>query len=83
MENAMVSAGYMMGATTCLVGVEEFISKETFEWMINEPLIVRASSLIARAMDDIVGHEVSTYDVYQVFFRSLYIENIEICSMLG
>ncbi|XP_069154804.1 sesquiterpene synthase 12 isoform X1 [Solanum lycopersicum] len=58
MENAMVSAGYMMGATTCLVGVEEFISKETFEWMINEPLIVRASSLIARAMDDIVGHEV-------------------------
>ncbi|TMW90138.1 hypothetical protein EJD97_016149 [Solanum chilense] len=58
MENAMVSAGYMMGATTCLVGVEEFISKDTFEWIINEPLIVRASSLIARAMDDIVGHEV-------------------------
>ncbi|XP_015078497.2 germacrene C synthase-like [Solanum pennellii] len=58
MENAIVSAGYMMGATNCLVGVEEFISKETFEWLMNEPVIVQASSLINRAMDDIVGHEV-------------------------
>uniref|UniRef100_M1CUL9 Sesquiterpene synthase 2 n=1 Tax=Solanum tuberosum TaxID=4113 RepID=M1CUL9_SOLTU len=57
MENAIVSAGYMMGATNCLVGMEEFISKETFEWLMNDPLIVRASSLIGRAMDDIVGHE--------------------------
>ncbi|XP_015078050.1 (E,E)-germacrene B synthase [Solanum pennellii] len=58
MENAIVSLGYMMGATNCLVGMEEFISKETFEWLMNEPVIVRASSLIGRAMDDIVGHEV-------------------------
>uniref|UniRef100_M1CUL7 Sesquiterpene synthase 2 n=1 Tax=Solanum tuberosum TaxID=4113 RepID=M1CUL7_SOLTU len=58
MENAIVSSGYLMAATTCLVGMEEFISEETFEWMINEPLIVRASALIARSMDDIVGHEV-------------------------
>jgi len=50
----------MMGAANCLVGMEEFISKETFGWLMNEPLIVRASSLIGRAMDDIVGHEVST-----------------------
>ncbi|KAG5601243.1 hypothetical protein H5410_032613 [Solanum commersonii] len=57
MEISLVIAGYMMGATNCLVGVEEFISKDTFEWLMNEPLIVRAASLISRAMDDIVGHE--------------------------
>ncbi|KAG5601066.1 hypothetical protein H5410_032436 [Solanum commersonii] len=58
MENSLVSAAYMMGSTTSLIGMEEFISKETFEWLMNEPLMVRASSLISRAMDDIVGHEV-------------------------
>ncbi|TMW83907.1 hypothetical protein EJD97_000483, partial [Solanum chilense] len=57
MEISLVTAGYMMGATNCLMGVEEFISKDTFEWLKNEPLIVRAASLISRAMDDIVGHE--------------------------
>ncbi|XP_049386694.1 (E,E)-germacrene B synthase-like [Solanum stenotomum] len=58
MENSLVSAAYMMASTTSLIGMEEFISKDTFEWLMNEPLIVRASSLISRAMDDIVGHEV-------------------------
>ncbi|KAG5601083.1 hypothetical protein H5410_032453 [Solanum commersonii] len=60
MENSLVSAPYMMASTTSLIGMEEFISKQTFEWLMNEPLIVRASSLISRAMDDIVGHDVST-----------------------
>ncbi|XP_006356724.1 (E,E)-germacrene B synthase-like [Solanum tuberosum] len=58
MEISLVSAAYMMGSTTSLVGMEEFISKDTFEWLMNEPLIVRAASLISRAMNDIVGHEV-------------------------
>ncbi|XP_049354647.1 sesquiterpene synthase 9-like [Solanum verrucosum] len=57
MENSLVSAAYMMASTTSLIGMEEFISRDTFEWLMNEPLIVRASSLISRAMDDIVGHE--------------------------
>ncbi|XP_049411252.1 (E,E)-germacrene B synthase [Solanum stenotomum] len=57
MENSLVSGAYMMASTTSLIGMEEFISKDTFEWLMNEPLIVRASSLISRAMDDIVGHE--------------------------
>ncbi|KAH0749008.1 hypothetical protein KY290_028240 [Solanum tuberosum] len=58
MKNALVSAGYMMTATTSLVGVEEFISRETFEWLMNEPLIVRASSAINRITCDMTGHEV-------------------------
>lgn len=57
-KNALVSCGYMMLATTSLVGMEEFISRETFEWIINKPSIVLAASTISRAMDDIVGHDV-------------------------
>ncbi|XP_060214719.1 sesquiterpene synthase 9-like [Lycium barbarum] len=57
MKNALVSCAYMMLSTTSLVGMEEFISRETFEWVINEPLIIRASAAISRLMDDIVGHE--------------------------
>ncbi|KAM3304362.1 hypothetical protein P3S67_015394 [Capsicum chacoense] len=56
-ENALVTGAYMMASTTSLVGMEEFISRENFEWLKNEPLIVRSASLISRAMDDIVGHE--------------------------
>ncbi|OIT40692.1 (e,e)-germacrene b synthase [Nicotiana attenuata] len=37
--------------------MEEFITKHTFEWVINEPLIVRASSAMHRLMDDMGGHE--------------------------
>ncbi|KAF3682052.1 putative pentatricopeptide repeat-containing protein, mitochondrial-like [Capsicum annuum] len=36
--------------------IEEFISKETFEWMLNESLVLPASSLINRFKDDIIGH---------------------------
>uniref|UniRef100_M1BR34 Sesquiterpene synthase 2 n=1 Tax=Solanum tuberosum TaxID=4113 RepID=M1BR34_SOLTU len=57
LENALVSCGYMMAATTSLIDMDESISQETFEWMINEPLIVRAASIINRRMDDMIGHE--------------------------
>ncbi|WMV34391.1 hypothetical protein MTR67_027776 [Solanum verrucosum] len=57
LKNALVSCGYMMAATTSLIGMDESISQETFEWMINEPLIVRAASIINRRMDDMIGHE--------------------------
>ncbi|KAG5601162.1 hypothetical protein H5410_032532 [Solanum commersonii] len=58
MKNAVVSCGYMMTATTSLVGIDEFISRETFEWMINEPFIVQAISVINRIACDMTGHEV-------------------------
>nr|QBM78973.1 beta-cadinene synthase [Petunia x hybrida] len=57
MKNALESCGYYLLATTSLVGMEESITKATFEWMISEPLIVRASSVITRLMDDVVDHE--------------------------
>ncbi|XP_019181135.1 PREDICTED: (-)-germacrene D synthase-like [Ipomoea nil] len=59
MKNAIASSGYMMVATSSLVGIpEDFVTKEAFDWVTNEPLIVRASSIIARLMDDIAGHKV-------------------------
>uniref|UniRef100_M1BIR2 Cembratrienol synthase 2a n=1 Tax=Solanum tuberosum TaxID=4113 RepID=M1BIR2_SOLTU len=53
MKIAIVSTTVMMAATTFLCVMEENITKETFEWVINEPLILRASSVIGRLKDDI------------------------------
>jgi len=60
MTNALVTGTGMFYVTHSLIGMEELITKETIEWITNEPLIVRAASLIARFMDDIADHEVST-----------------------
>ncbi|OIT35609.1 PREDICTED: germacrene C synthase-like [Nicotiana attenuata] len=57
MEVALVTSTVLMGGTTSLVGMEEFITKQTFEWIINEPLIFRASSAICRLMDSIIDHK--------------------------
>ncbi|KAG8382760.1 hypothetical protein BUALT_Bualt05G0110800 [Buddleja alternifolia] len=56
MSVALVSGAYMMLSTTSLVGMGSLVTRETFEWVTNEPLIVRASSVICRLMDDMVGH---------------------------
>ncbi|KAH0640642.1 hypothetical protein KY285_037228 [Solanum tuberosum] len=53
MKVAIVSTTVMMAATTFLCVMEENITKEKFEWVINEPLILRASSVIGRLKDDI------------------------------
>ncbi|KAK4718680.1 hypothetical protein R3W88_017018 [Solanum pinnatisectum] len=58
MTNALVTSTGMFYVTHSLIGMEELITRETIEWITNEPLIVRAASLIARSMDDIADHEV-------------------------
>lgn len=57
MKNANVTTTCMMVATTSLSFMEVSIAKETFEWIINEPLILRASSAINRLKGDIIGHD--------------------------
>nr|QBM78972.1 beta-cadinene synthase [Petunia x hybrida] len=57
MKNALVSSTFMALATNSLVGTEEVITKDIFEWVTNEPSIVRASSAIARLVDDITDHK--------------------------
>lgn len=58
MKLALRTCGYMMLATTSIVGMpEDFITKEAFDWLTGDPLIVRASTIICRLRDDIVGHK--------------------------
>ena len=58
MQVASVTAGYKMLATTSFVFMGELAAKEAFDWVSNDPLIVQAASVIARLMNDIVGHKV-------------------------
>ncbi|KAK6790552.1 hypothetical protein RDI58_009633 [Solanum bulbocastanum] len=55
---ALVTACYMMLSTTSLVGMEkELVSEENFKWITSEPLMVKASSIVCRLMDDRIGHK--------------------------
>nr|XP_016487179.1 PREDICTED: (E,E)-germacrene B synthase-like [Nicotiana tabacum] len=56
LENGSVSVGITLIAVTSLVCLEELITKETLEWVINDPLILRTSGVISRLKDDIIGH---------------------------
>ncbi|KAI5642195.1 hypothetical protein M9H77_00273 [Catharanthus roseus] len=57
MKVSLVSCGYLMLATTSVVGMGDLATKEVFDWMKNEPFIVRAASVICRLMDDMVSHQ--------------------------
>lgn len=60
-RNASISISNQLMLITSLIVAEEFVSNETFKWMINESLVAPASSLINRLKDDIIGHEVSAH----------------------
>ncbi|CAA3010405.1 (-)-germacrene D synthase [Olea europaea subsp. europaea] len=55
MKVALVSCAYMMLSTASLVGMGDLATKEAFDWISSEPLIVRAAATICRLMDDMVG----------------------------
>ncbi|KAL7189984.1 hypothetical protein ACSBR1_039594 [Camellia fascicularis] len=57
MRVALVTGAYTMLATTSLVGMGEVVSKEAFDWVSSDPLIVQASSAVCRLMDDMVSHK--------------------------
>ncbi|GMQ10075.1 hypothetical protein CsSME_00053220 [Camellia sinensis var. sinensis] len=57
MRVALVTCGYTMLATTSFVGMGEVVSKEAFDWVSGDPLIVQASSVVNELMDDMVSHE--------------------------
>jgi len=59
MKNGVVTSTGTMYGIISLVVMEEIITKEAFEWLANEPLILRAASTICRLMDDMADHEVS------------------------
>ncbi|XP_057792629.1 bicyclo-germacrene synthase-like isoform X1 [Salvia miltiorrhiza] len=59
MKVALVSSGYVMLSTNCLMGMGDQVCKQDLDWITNEPrpLIVQAAIAICRLMDDLVGDE--------------------------
>ncbi|XVE80509.1 hypothetical protein DITRI_Ditri14bG0145700 [Diplodiscus trichospermus] len=57
MSVALVSSGYQLLAVASFVGMEDTITEDTFIWAFNDPKILRASTIIARLMDDIASHK--------------------------
>ncbi|XP_030943830.1 (-)-germacrene D synthase-like [Quercus lobata] len=57
MSNALISCGYLTLSTISFIGMGDIVTKAALEWVIKEPKIVRAASIINRLMDDIVSNE--------------------------
>ncbi|KAL5549586.1 hypothetical protein UlMin_004817 [Ulmus minor] len=57
LEVALVSTCYPMLTLSSFVGMGDVITKDVFEWIFNNPKILRASTVICRYMDDIVSHK--------------------------
>ncbi|KAH7859673.1 hypothetical protein Vadar_004092 [Vaccinium darrowii] len=57
MPLALVSSGFRGIATYSFVGMGELATKEAFEWLFSDPLIVQASTVVCRLMDDMFTHE--------------------------
>ena len=58
MSVALISGAYKMLSVTSFVLMGDVATREAYEWISKDPLIVKASSVICRLSDDIVGHEV-------------------------
>lgn len=65
MEVAEVTACHITLATNSfVVGMPDIVTDEALQWVLANPLIVSASSVMCRLTDDIVGHEVGTIIFY-------------------
>nr|UNI81645.1 terpene synthase 2 [Stevia rebaudiana] len=86
MAVSFVSSGYGMLTTTCLVGMGDMVTDESFKWALTNPPIVKASCLIARFMDDIFSqkeekernHVVSSVESYKKQYNVTedYVHNV-------
>ncbi|KAH9778792.1 hypothetical protein WN944_014181 [Citrus x changshan-huyou] len=57
MPIALTSCAYTFVITNSFLGMGDFATKEVFEWISNNPKVVKAASVICRLMDDMQGHE--------------------------
>ncbi|XP_062005502.1 (-)-alpha-pinene synthase-like [Rosa rugosa] len=55
MQVSVRSVGNTLLSTISLVGMGDIVTKEAFEWLANDPKILRASNIIFRLMDDLVS----------------------------
>ena len=58
MRIVLPSLGYSLPTTLSFIGMGEVVTKEAFDWVISDPKITTASSLIVRFMDDMTSHKV-------------------------
>ncbi|XP_042483033.1 (-)-germacrene D synthase-like [Macadamia integrifolia] len=57
MQIALISCAVTNVTVASLVGMGDVVTKESFDWAMNEPKMVKASSLIGRLMDDMASHK--------------------------
>ncbi|KAH7861833.1 hypothetical protein Vadar_031443 [Vaccinium darrowii] len=57
MRIALVSCCYKMFPVLSFVGMGELATKEAFDWVSNDPLMVQAATMIARLTDDMADHK--------------------------
>ncbi|KAI5333480.1 hypothetical protein L3X38_023611 [Prunus dulcis] len=54
---ATAYVGNTLLSITSLVGIGDVVTKEAFEWLLNDPRILRASNIIFRLIDELSGYE--------------------------
>ncbi|XP_042483500.1 (-)-germacrene D synthase-like isoform X2 [Macadamia integrifolia] len=57
MEVASITGGCTHLTVVACVGMGDFMTREVFDWVMDEPKLVKASNLIARLMNDITSHK--------------------------
>ena len=55
--NGLNSSFYPM-AITSFVGMGGLVTKDTMDWVLNDPKIVKATALTGRLLNDMAGHKV-------------------------
>ncbi|XP_031265478.1 (-)-germacrene D synthase-like [Pistacia vera] len=54
---ALLTSCHLTLAATSFVGMGDVVTQESFEWVLSNPKIVKASAIIGRLMNDIAGHK--------------------------
>ncbi|CAM0908349.1 unnamed protein product [Alopecurus aequalis] len=57
LDVSVPSAGMMMLAVMCLMGMEDGANKEAFEWVFSVPDAINAGGQLARFLNDIAAHK--------------------------
>ncbi|CAN1831074.1 Alpha-copaene synthase [Linum perenne] len=57
-KNAYITSAYSLLCTSAFIGMgSEIATREAFEWVTNEPKMIRAACVISRLQNDIVSHK--------------------------
>ncbi|XP_043689739.1 (-)-germacrene D synthase-like [Telopea speciosissima] len=83
MEVASITGGCTHLTIVSFVGMGDIMTKEVFDWVMNEPKLVKASNLIARLMNDIVSHKFEqerghVYSAVECYMEQYNIPELEV-----